>query len=414
MFLYEKRNILLNKGNPGRKLAIKHLLLLWGYEFEADTMNGPLNDHNGHARLNERLQESCILGNIEATAALITSGADVDAPDFEGRTPLMLALTYRNFGCALAVLEAGCDVYRKDRVYRYQALKYALRGEATLEAVSVIEHMLPGAAQQYDGLLGFTPLHEFTLMRGDEALLQNILTLLLDSGQKIDSVSNNGATAIIMAVIYNNPVVLKLLRAAGACWTSIDEASCGILHQAAFYGGSELLQYLIDSDISTDVDLKSIVNVTALDIFRYCMYADNLTLTSGAKKPSHKETKLFETLMRTARDRYLNSEIGTLSSIIKLLTSSNLSNGEMDQFFDALMTEKKKYGKQQELETLRVIRDIQIPGGMVDAAVEALQEIIEVHRETMSESPFARSSGYDWMKPPGGESESVTAEENSD
>src|SRR4051812_6079282 len=117
-----KRQLVVTKGYRGDEEGLKHLLSLWDYEFDNDI------DQVDHAtqNLDEALQESCILGNVDLTTALIARGANIDAPDFEGKTSLMLALLYGNPGCALLLLNAGCDIRHRELIYGNQALSYAL------------------------------------------------------------------------------------------------------------------------------------------------------------------------------------------------------------------------------------------------------------------------------------------------
>jgi hypothetical protein len=143
------------------------------------------------------------------------------------------------------------------------------------------------------------------------------------------------------------------------------------------------------------------------------MYAGDSILPPSWQRRSNKDAEVFEKLLRAVRDRYLNSEIKQISSIIKLLKSGDILENlaEVDRCFNALTAEKEKYRKEQELETLRVIRNIQIHRGMIDAAIEALEEIIEEHIKTMTESPFSKYSVFDWMKPEDGMDDSRSTEE---
>jgi len=200
--------------------------------------------------------------------------------------------------------------------------------------------------------------------------------------------------------------------------TSITRHGLGILHRAGNFAGRELLDRLGQVNLSMDIDLKSSTdNASARDIFRYChLYENGPDFPSDWQKRSDEDAVVFEKLLRTVRDRYLDSEIEKLLSVIRLLESGDVSKNllEMDRFFDELTAEKKKYGKEQELETFRIIRDLQIRQGMVDASVEALREIVEVHRETMAESPFSKPSIYDHPRPEDDEDEGTYMEGDAD
>ena len=247
VMFYGKRMLMLKTAGPGTQAA-KYLLSSWDYEFANDGMAG--HTYN----LDEALQESFILGDVDSATKLIAKGANIDAPDFEGKTPLMLALFFEHPKCALALLDAGCDVYPQERVFGNRALSYALNGEVTPEVIQVIERMLPGAAQRYDDqLLGYTPLHGLTYLIGDEGLLQHAFNLLLDSGQDIDAGDDEGETPINRAVSQDSLAVFSLFHAAGACMTSITRHGLGILHRAGNFAGRELLDRLGQVNLSMDM-----------------------------------------------------------------------------------------------------------------------------------------------------------------
>ncbi|KAM7203566.1 hypothetical protein V8F33_002186 [Rhypophila sp. PSN 637] len=88
-------------------------------------------------------------------------------------------------------------------------------------------------------------------------------------------------------------------------------------------------------------------------------------------------------LLRSVRDRYLKTEV-----------RSNQSD-DARYLLEDLMKEKAKYHQLDEFDTIRVIRDVQIRQGMMDAAVKSLKEIIEVNKEKMSTLPFSRPSVFD-------------------
>lgn len=84
-------------------------------------------DPNLLARGNRPLHEAVFgdEGSPAAVEALLSNGADPDALDEKGRTPLMVAADHGEFECARLLVEAGADQSIKDR-FRESALNYAL------------------------------------------------------------------------------------------------------------------------------------------------------------------------------------------------------------------------------------------------------------------------------------------------
>ncbi|KAK3683416.1 hypothetical protein B0T22DRAFT_519327 [Podospora appendiculata] len=407
-FSAAERDLSLAKASTTSEPVVKSLLSLWDDDFNPDATNRRSSKDlialaEGGSTIVERnkaLQEACILGDLEATTALIKAGADVNATDFKGATPLILALREGKIDCALELLNVGCDVCVVENG-GVQAVHYALDGHLTPKRIQVLEQLIPKAVRQYSVAYGRAAIHEFLDLKGDQdGPIQNILSLLLDFGEDIEARDKLGITPVLLSVFRNNPGAFKALAAAGWCLTVVSDEGLSILHLAALHAGPALLSLLTAAEISIDVELKGIEDGnTALDDFKYCMYVDPMDLPASWRRADEEETELFEQLLRAVRDRYLNSEIEALLAVIRLLEhGSSLDVVDAKRQLNAVMEEKRWYRKHEELETLRVIKDVQISQGMLVPAIEALQEIVELHRETMLESPCVKASKYDWMR----------------
>ncbi|KAK3320600.1 hypothetical protein B0T19DRAFT_430009 [Cercophora scortea] len=408
-FSEAERDLALGKLDAESELVVKTLLSIWDDDFDPDAANRRSSKDlialaEGGSTIVERnraLQEACILGDPEATRALIKADADVDATDFQNATPLILALRWDNNDCALMLLNADCDVWIKTKTGG-QALHCALNGHLTPKRFQVLQQLIPKMGRQSKpDRRGHYAIHELAFLRGDrDELFQNIVSLLLDSGEDIEARDWIGNTPVLFSVARNNPGAFKALNAAGACLTAVADGGQGIFQYAARFAGPALLRCLIAAQISTDIEWKDVRGNTALDDFRYCMYKDPRDLPYPCRRPDEEQSELFEQLLRTVRDRYLNLEIQALLSVITLLQrGGSLHIADAKRELDAVMEEKRRYRKHDELETLRVIRDVQISQGMLVPAIEALQEVVELHKEAMLESPFAKAFKYDWMRP---------------
>jgi hypothetical protein len=75
-------------------------------------------------RMPADLIEACTEGNIEAARKFIESGADIDAKDGHGNTPLMHACRNCNLELVRLLLESGCDTTITDK-YQKRAIDIA-------------------------------------------------------------------------------------------------------------------------------------------------------------------------------------------------------------------------------------------------------------------------------------------------
>ena len=117
-------------------------------------------------------------GTPESVRAAITNGANVNAPDKNGKTPLMYAAGYSQDPELITILlDAGAEVNAREPNYGVTPLMFAAAANKSPEAV----------------------------------------TLLLNAGADLKAESKGGVTVLMWAVAYNeNPEVIVLLLKSGA------------------------------------------------------------------------------------------------------------------------------------------------------------------------------------------------------
>jgi ankyrin repeat protein len=156
--------------------------------------------------------KSCKSGTSEQVVAAIAAGADVNAKDKDGYTPLMLAgwsNTRPEFIAAL--LKAGAEVNAKGRNGGGTPLSWAVTFNHNPEIVTTL--LKASAAANADHKIDMMPL----LMMAAAHNNPEIIELLIKEGAEVNTQNGNGVTPLMEAARYNdNPKVTETLIKAGA------------------------------------------------------------------------------------------------------------------------------------------------------------------------------------------------------
>ncbi|GKT91873.1 ankyrin repeat protein [Colletotrichum tofieldiae] len=138
---------------------------------------------------------------------LIEKGADIEAKDEDGQTPLFHACRFRNDAVARLLIEKGADIEVKDKNGRTPLANACLfRKDAV--ARLLIEK---GADIEVKDKNGRTPLANVCLSRYDA-----VARLLVEKGADIEAKDNDGRTPLANAIISQNQRVIRLLINTGA------------------------------------------------------------------------------------------------------------------------------------------------------------------------------------------------------
>ena len=184
---------------------------------------------------------------VEARNAVATYLADhggwVEAPDYDGRTPLLVASIHGRPAVGKALLDRGADLAARDHEG-----STALQLSASHEHPSMVKYLIErGAPVDEVGADGCTPLHESVGRSNVE-----IARVLIGSGATVDSADDDGCTPLMYAVANDDQPMATLLLEAGASVDVRDAQGRTPLLVAAEAGHAASIALLIECDAEID------------------------------------------------------------------------------------------------------------------------------------------------------------------
>jgi uncharacterized protein len=187
------------------------------------------------------LHAAAAKGDLAAIERLVAGGADLNARDGQGRTPLHVAAYARQYAAARSLLQRGADANALER-QRYDVVTIA----AVANDVEMLRIALAGGGSAknitspYDGTALIAAAH-----LGHAAVVRT----LIDAGAPVDHVNNLGWTALIEAVILgdggkNHQDCVRALTAARANLDLADRQGVTPLAHARRRGYGEIVAML--------------------------------------------------------------------------------------------------------------------------------------------------------------------------
>ncbi|WP_265022323.1 ankyrin repeat domain-containing protein [Wolbachia endosymbiont (group B) of Ischnura elegans] len=214
--------------------------------------------------LKEQLFSSIELGSFDMTNLMINEGADIEAKDNKGRTPVLFAIYLGKWHIVHLLINKGANIDAKDNIGR-TPLHWAARNGH----LSIVQHLIEkGANLSIKDNDGKTPLDlardkghnnvveylQQTQLGLDRQLLTavqggnlNEVKDFVVRGASLDTQdSNNGWTPIIYAARGSKWDAVKFLIAQGAKFNNEITYQGTPLHFAAQEGNSNMVQFLLD------------------------------------------------------------------------------------------------------------------------------------------------------------------------
>jgi len=184
----------------------------------------------------EALVEAVKLADLEAVKRLIDEGADVNAENQAGYTPLLAAASDGQVVIAKVLLSNGADVNKHNQHGRTLLHEASWNGH-----VSAAELLLAnGAEVNARDSKRATPLHG-AVRRTHVAVVK----LLLAKGAGVNARDSSGATPLHRAVAKSHVAIIKLLLTKGADLNARDRRGDMPLHRAIRIGDTTVVQLLL-------------------------------------------------------------------------------------------------------------------------------------------------------------------------
>ena len=191
------------------------------------------------------LHAAAARGDVATIGNLLSKGAEIDARDDKGRTPLLVATHANRIDAARALIEKGADVNAKDDIedspYLYagarghlEILKMTLTHGADLKStnryggtalipaserghVETVRTLIEaGVKVDHVNKLGWTALLEAIILSDGGASHQRIVGLLVDAGADVNLADRDGVTPLRHARSRGYSAIERMLVAAGA------------------------------------------------------------------------------------------------------------------------------------------------------------------------------------------------------
>ena len=185
------------------------------------------------------LHQAMSVGNKKIVRMLISHGADVSAPDSQGKSAFAIAARKRYIPLLKLMLARGADVNQSIDGAGNTLLHLA----ASNRNCKFVQALCKFNAR-FDLLnqAGFTPLG-LAIFNGELSAVES----LVNCGADIDQVHSDCSTALILAAVAGQTEVAKLLVSYGVDLDVQDPSSSTALIYASHYGSSELVRLLLES-----------------------------------------------------------------------------------------------------------------------------------------------------------------------
>lgn len=324
-------------------------------------------------------------GDAAIVEKLISKGADVNQRNLENETALMIASYGSNTPAVLALLGSSlrCDVNAVND-YGETAL-HCCAYSPDLESVNTMRALIQAGAK-VSVLSGYdqTPAHVLCGSKHPRELLEQKLQLLVEKGAELSNPTWE-KQLVDCAIFSNDIIAVDCIVDAGRRLGHSNMFDWGTLVVAAKRAFAPMLRSLECYHISGIDVHRTSAGLTPWDSFISCLHEKSWMIGSD-RRPTKVDADAFVDLYIGIRNRSLMSEINTLESVLRYLYVHDTKNSR--EVLSSLVELKKKNRRVQQVETYRTV-DLQIREKMWEAAIESVEENIELLKEDMDTSPWS-------------------------